>query len=89
MRSTSAVLFVLAAGLSLGCGPSPECKQYINCQKAYDATVDTSAYGDGGACWTTLETADACTAQCKEATAAIAATPGAPAACLAAASTTR
>ena len=89
MRSTSVVLFVLAIPVTSACAPTPECKQYVACQKAYDASVDTSAYGDGGSCWTTLQTANACTAQCKEATAAIAATPQAPAACLAAAKTTR
>ena len=75
----SVVVVVVVAG---ACGPSDECKRYVACQKAFDASVDTTPYEAGGSCWTTLQTETACTEQCKEALDAIAATPSAPAACL-------
>ena len=78
-----AVLVVLAGGAA--CGPSDDCQRYVACQAAFDPSVDTTAYDVGGACWTTLQTENACTAQCKDALAAIAATPDPPAACVPAA----
>ena len=77
----AAVVVVVVAVVLTGCGPSDACRRYVACQKAFDPSVDVAPYDNGGSCWLTLQTADACTAQCKEALAALAATPGAPAAC--------
>src|SRR4051812_40029359 len=83
MRTTALPLSSALVGalLAAGCGPTDECKRYVACQRAYDSGVDTSAYDSGGSCWTTLQTENACSAQCREATEAIAKIAGAPAVC--------
>jgi hypothetical protein len=68
---------VLTLGL-VGCGPaqSADCKKYVDCQKAISPTAGAaldSSYGATGTCWTTTPAAaDACTAACKTAIAALA-----------------
>lgn len=79
------VVVACVAFVGAGC-PSEECRDYVRCQKAYDALaaadpVDVSEYEDGGACWGNLQSAQLCTAQCKEALAALAALANAPAEC--------
>lgn len=79
------VVVTWVALVGAGC-PSEECRDYVACQKAYDATggadpVDVSVYEDGGACWGNLQSSQLCTAQCKEALAALAALENAPAEC--------
>jgi hypothetical protein len=77
----------LAAGLvsallaAVGCGPSEECRRYVECQRAYDPDVSTAPYEDGGPCWSGLQTAQACTAQCTAALEAFAEISDAPAVC--------
>ena len=74
------VVLVLVAVCA--CGPSQVCRDYVRCQEAYDANVVTTPYQDGGACWVgTLQTADACTAQCAVALDALRELPTPPAAC--------
>jgi hypothetical protein len=75
------VVAVLVAG-TIACGPSEECRRYVECQNAVDPSVSTAAWDDGGSCWTTLQTAEACTAQCRAALDALADSPGAPAVCV-------
>lgn len=76
------IAFSLAVALAgAACGPSDVCVRYVACQKAYDATVDTSAYDNGGSCWGALQTAEACSAQCKQALDALAEVPNPPPAC--------
>jgi hypothetical protein len=72
------------AGLICGvaaCGPSEICKKYVACQKAYDDTVDTTAYEDGGTCWQTAPAANTCNTQCQDALFALSRVEGAPAEC--------
>ncbi|MDP2342094.1 MAG: hypothetical protein Q8O67_14145 [Deltaproteobacteria bacterium] len=63
------------------CGPSQECRSYVQCQQAIDASVDVAAYDDDGPCWALPQTARECTAICVEALAALRALPDPPAAC--------
>jgi hypothetical protein len=72
----SLVTLLFAAGC-----PSQECNDYVRCQKAYDDSVDVARYENGGACWSTLQGSQLCTAQCKEALAALADVPAAPPEC--------
>lgn len=74
------VLLVLA--LAAACGPSDECRRYVACQKAFDPSVDTQPYDDGGSCWGALQTSLACTQQCSDALDALAQVPGAPPECV-------
>lgn len=82
---TLVTLVTLAtSALALGaCGPSDECRAYVACQRAYDDTVDTLQYEDDGACWNNLQSAQLCTAQCKEALAALSQLPAPPPECVA------
>lgn len=68
--------------MTAACGPSEECQRYVACQEAYDPDVATTPYEDGGSCWGTLQTSQACTAQCLAALDALAQLPDAPAACV-------
>ncbi len=82
----------LVSGMSLllfaaACGPSPECRSYVQCQQAVDENaagidVDVSAFDDGGSCWALPESARACTAICVQALAALRELPDPPAACV-------
>jgi hypothetical protein len=74
-------LVVVVAVTAAGCGPSDVCRRYVQCQGEVDASVDTTPYDDGGSCWLTLQTANACSEQCREALDALADVPGAPAVC--------
>lgn len=64
--------------------PSAPCVDYVACQQAYDATVDTTAYQEGGSCWTTPQEAAACTEQCEVALASLRQLPDLPDECVAA-----
>ena len=64
-----------------GCGPSEECRSYLQCQRAIDASVDVAAYDDGGACWALPQAARECTATCVQALAALRELPELPAIC--------
>lgn len=69
--------------LAPACAPSQECIDYVACQKAYDDEVVTADYEAGGACWgLSLQTADACTAQCIVALDALAQLPDPPSECV-------
>ena len=76
MRLLALVTFFLAAGC-----PSQECRDYVACQRAYDDSVVVTAYEEGGACWGNLQTSQLCTAQCKEALAALQEVPSPPPEC--------
>jgi hypothetical protein len=60
---------------------SDECRTYVACQAAIDATVDVSNYEEGGSCWSQAAVAFSCTEQCKEALRALRATPRPPDVC--------
>lgn len=82
MRAAFTSLLLLAGA----CGPSPECRSYVQCQRAVDATVegvdvDVVPYDDGGSCWVLPQTAAECTAICVQALAALRERPEPPAAC--------
>ena len=77
----------LVAVLLAACGPSQECRDYVACQQAVDATVDgedvdVGAYDDNGSCWALPQSARECTAICVQALAALRELPAPPAACL-------
>jgi hypothetical protein len=76
-----AVLFVL---LIAACGPSQECRDYVACQLAYDPSVeeDLLDYKDDGRCWNNLQSAQLCTAQCREALVALREVSSPPPECL-------
>jgi hypothetical protein len=80
VRPLALVTFSLALLSAAGC-PSQECRDYVRCQLAYDDAVDVDRFEDGGTCWATLQSSQLCTAQCKEALAALAEVPGAPPEC--------
>jgi hypothetical protein len=67
--------------LTMACGPSQECRDYVQCQQAVDKEVDVTAWDEGGSCWDLPSTARACTAVCREALLALRELPDAPAAC--------
>ncbi|OGQ09591.1 MAG: hypothetical protein A2138_06870 [Deltaproteobacteria bacterium RBG_16_71_12] len=72
----------IALSLAAGClPPSKQCVDYVACQQAYDATVDTTAYREGGSCWTTPQEAAACTEQCEVALAGLRQLPDLPDEC--------
>ncbi|MFP2930032.1 hypothetical protein ACLESO_33520 [Pyxidicoccus sp. 3LG] len=57
----------------VGCGGDPEqsseCKSYLACIKATTPQIAATAevtYGAEGSCWKTDETAEVCTASCKD-----------------------
>lgn len=74
---TSAVLVLL----TMACGPSQECRDYVRCQKVVDVNVDVVAYDEGGSCWDLPATARDCSAVCREALLALRELPDVPAAC--------
>lgn len=78
-RTWAAGALVAAAA---ACGPSEECRRYVECQQAYDPNVSTAPWDEGGSCWSTLQTSQRCTAQCIAALDALAQIPDAPAACV-------
>jgi len=61
--------------------PSTPCVEYVACQQAYDPSVDTSEYQEGGSCWSAPQEAAACTDQCEVALAALRQVPEPPAEC--------
>ncbi len=73
---TSLAVFALCS-----CGPTQECRDYVACQNAVDATVDVSAYDEGGSCWVLPSSSRDCTANCIEALKALQQVPDAPAVC--------
>ena len=83
MRAAFTSLLLLACA----CGPSQECRSYVQCQQAVDdgvggVDVDVSAYDEGGSCWALPQAARECTAICVQALAALRELPDPPAACL-------
>ena len=72
-RAVLAVLLVACGRLM----QTPECKQYVACTEAVDATtyrVANGMYGPNGTCWASnQQTADTCTMVCARETAALAA----------------
>jgi hypothetical protein len=77
-----ALLFGAAAA---SCLPqSKACADYVKCQRAYDPTVDVSAYQEGGACWASPQEAAVCDDQCEQALDSLRQVPGSPADCAAA-----
>jgi hypothetical protein len=72
---------VLVSG-SCALPPSESCRVYVACQAAVDTRVDTTAYDEGGTCWTLPDTARRCEAQCRAALEALADTPDPPPACV-------
>lgn len=79
--------FVSLLALVCSCGPSQECRTYVQCQQALDdgvggVDVDVSAYDEGGSCWGLPQSAQQCTAICGQALAALRALPDPPAVCL-------
>jgi hypothetical protein len=66
----------------VGCGPSAECRAYVECQRAVDDDVDVAAWDEGGTCWQqSPRVAAECTAQCRVALDALRALPDAPPVC--------
>ena len=77
-----AVMLVVAAPLVWGCGQSPECRDYVACQRAYDDDVVVDDFDVDGRCWQgVLQTAQQCTQRCIAAREALAQLPDAPAEC--------
>jgi hypothetical protein len=69
IRRVAALVLLLAA--SCGTSQSEECKQYIDCRRAYDeeagnTRADLAAYEFDGDCWVDGSTASDCTDACKE-----------------------
>lgn len=74
MQKVVLVLASLATLALTACGPvqSPECAQYLECQRAIDSEQGTSSaegveasYGEAGTCWTdSAEHAQNCTEAC-------------------------
>jgi hypothetical protein len=85
MLSPRAVLFTVVAVATVhaaGCGPSPECRAYVDCQRAVDDDVDVAAWDEGGSCWAqSARVAATCSAQCRAALDALRALPDAPSVC--------
>ncbi len=76
------VTLLVTATLAGACGPSPECRAFVACQRAVDDDLDVTAWDEGGVCWqASAGVAATCTAQCREALAALQEIPDAPAAC--------
>jgi hypothetical protein len=75
--------WLLALVLLAGCGvpQSEECQRYVACQKAYDDSVDYSAFDANGSCWDTPRGAARCTEQCKVALKSLSEVPDPPKAC--------
>lgn len=65
MVRTTLLLLALPAGCMWP--PSAECDAYVACQRAYDETVDTTAFEAGGECWINLSTSVRCTSMCRDA----------------------
>ena len=70
-------LTLVLLGVS-GCGgcpaitPTDACRQYVDCQAAYDEAagldpVDTAAFDSDGSCWSSPELSDRCDAECIDA----------------------
>ncbi|MBM4280992.1 MAG: hypothetical protein FJ137_09595 [Deltaproteobacteria bacterium] len=76
------VAVLVTVTLTGACGPTPECRAFVACQRAVDDDVDLTTWDEGGACWrSSAGVAATCTAQCQEALAALQEIPDAPAAC--------
>ena len=62
---------LLAVVVFAACGgQSEECRQYVECRKAYDTAAgnqpaDLAAWEPEGDCWVNGDTAAACTEDCK------------------------
>lgn len=59
-----------------GLAPSDACRQYVDCQAAYDDAagldpVDTSSYDRDGSCWQSPELSQRCDAECTDAVASL------------------